>query len=64
MVGVPTGLISPLRQRHEPEVDKSAFQIDLEAETCQSPKRGFLTGLLGHRPDSRCSGTNLADKPR
>lgn len=34
----PVDLLSPLRQPVDPEVDKSAFQIDLEAQTATCPQ--------------------------
>jgi len=39
----PVDLVSPLRRPYDPEVDKSAFQIDLEAGSCTCP-RGHTVG--------------------
>jgi len=37
-------LVSPLSQPHDPEVDKSAFQIDLEARRATCPQGHTVTG--------------------
>ena len=42
--GHPIDLISPLSQPHDPEVHKSAFQIDLEAQTATCPQSHTVTG--------------------
>jgi hypothetical protein len=37
-------LVSPLSQPHDPEVDKSAFQIDLETRRATCPQGHTVTG--------------------
>ena len=45
----PVDLISPLAQPRDAEVDKSAFQIDLEAETATCPQGHTVAGQAGCR---------------
>ena len=44
-------LVSPVRQPRDPEVDKSAFQIDLEAQSATCPQGHTVTGK--HRKDGQ-----------
>ena len=45
----PVDLVSPLAQPRDAEVDKSAFQIDLEAETATCPQGHTVAGQTGCR---------------
>lgn len=42
----PVDLVGPLRQPKHPETDKSAFQIDLETQTCTCPQGYTVTGQV------------------
>ena len=42
----PIDLVGPLRQPKNPEVDKSAFQIDLEGQTCICPQGHTVVGQV------------------
>ena len=44
----PIDLVSPLSQPHDPAVDKSAFQIDLAAQTATCPHGHTVTGVPRH----------------
>jgi transposase len=46
-------LISPLAKPSDPEVHKSAFQIDLEAQTTTCPQGHTVTGKPGPKQDGR-----------
>ena len=46
-------LISPLAKPSDPEVHKSAFQIDLEAQTATCPQGHTVTGKPGPKQDGR-----------
>jgi len=46
-------LVSPLARPSDPEVDKSAFQIDLEAQTATCPQGHTLTGQAGGKHDGQ-----------
>jgi len=46
-------LVSPLAKRSDPEVHKSAFQIDLEAQTATCPQGHTLAGKPGPKQDGR-----------
>lgn len=47
----PIDLIAPLARPHDPEVHKSAFQIDLEAQTVTCPQGHTVTGKPGLKQD-------------
>lgn len=49
----PIDLISPLAQPCDPEVHKSAFKIDLEAQTATCPQGHTITGKPGPKQDGR-----------
>lgn len=49
----PVDLVSPLARPGDPEVDKSAFQIDLEAETVTCPRGHQVEGRAGSRRDGK-----------
>jgi transposase len=49
----PIDLVSPLAQPSDPEVHKSAFQIDLEAQTATCPQGHTITGKPGPKQDGR-----------
>ena len=42
----PIDLVGPLRQPAKPEVHKSAFEIDLEQQTCTFPQRHTVSGQV------------------
>jgi len=46
-------LVSPLAQPSDPEVDKSAFQIDLEAQTATCPQGHKVTGQPAGKHDGQ-----------
>jgi transposase len=46
-------LLAPLRQPPDPEVDKSAFQIDEEAQTATCPQGQTVAGRPGRDQDGR-----------
>jgi transposase len=46
-------LVSPLAKPSDPEVHKSAFQIDLEAQTATCPQGHRVIGKLGPKQDGR-----------
>jgi hypothetical protein len=46
-------LVSPLAKPSDPEVHKSAFQIDLEAQTATCPQAHTVTGKPGPKQDQR-----------
>jgi hypothetical protein len=46
-------LVSPVAQPTDPEVDKSAFQIDLEADTATCPQGQTVSGQAGPQQDGR-----------
>jgi hypothetical protein len=46
-------LVSPLARPSDPEVHKSAFQIDLEAQTTTCPQGHTVTGKPGPKQDGR-----------
>jgi hypothetical protein len=47
----PIDLVSPLAKPSDPEVHKSAFQIDLEAQTATCPQGHTVTGKPGSKQD-------------
>jgi hypothetical protein len=49
----PIDLVSPLAKPSDPEVHKSAFQIDLEAQTATCPQGHTVTGKPGPKQDGR-----------
>jgi transposase len=49
----PIDLVSPLARPQDPEVDKSAFQIDLEAKTVTCPRGQQVEGRTGSRRDGK-----------
>ena len=49
----PIDLVSPLARPRDPEVDKSAFQIDLEAATATGPRGHTVEGRTGSRRDGK-----------
>jgi transposase len=49
----PIDLVSPLAQPTDPEVHKSAFTIDLEAQTATCPQGHTITGKPGPKEDGR-----------
>jgi transposase len=49
----PIDLVSPLARPQDPEVDKSAFQIDLEAATATCPRGHSVEGRTGSRRDGK-----------
>jgi len=49
----PIDLVSPLAKPSEPEVHKSAFQIDLEAQSATCPQGHTIAGKPGPRQDGR-----------
>jgi hypothetical protein len=49
----PIDLVSTLAKPSDPEVHKSAFQIDLDAETATCPQGHTITGKLGPKQDGR-----------
>jgi transposase len=49
----PIDLVSPLAQPPDPEIHKSAFKIDLEAQTATCPQGHTATGKLGPKQDGR-----------
>jgi len=49
----PIDLVSPLAQPTDPEVHKSAFTIDLEAQTATCPQGHTITGKPGPKQDGR-----------
>ena len=49
----PIDLVSPLARPRDPEVDKSAFQIDLEAKTVTCPRGHKVEGRAGSRRDGK-----------
>lgn len=49
----PIDLVSPLAQPSDPEVHKSAFKIDLEAQTATCPQGHTITGKPGPKQDGR-----------
>jgi transposase len=49
----PIDLVSPLAQPTDPEVHKSAFTIDLEAQTATCPQGHTITGKPGSKQDGR-----------
>ena len=46
-------LVSPLARPSDPEVDKSAFQIDLDARTATCPQGHTVTGQPGGKEDGQ-----------
>jgi transposase len=46
-------LVTPLARPRDPEVDKSAFQIDLEAKTVTCPRGHKVQGRAGSRRDGK-----------
>jgi hypothetical protein len=46
-------LVSPLAQPSDPEVDKSAFDIDLKAQTATCPQEHTVTGQPGGKHDGQ-----------
>jgi transposase len=49
----PIDLVSPLAKPSDPEVHKSAFQIDLEAQSATCPQGHTTTGKSGPKQDGR-----------
>jgi transposase len=49
----PIDLVSPLAKPSDPEVHKSAFEIDLEAKTATCPQGHTVTGKPGPKQDER-----------
>jgi hypothetical protein len=49
----PIDLVSPLAKPSDPEVHKSAFQIDLEAQTATCPQGHTVIGKPGPKQDGR-----------
>jgi hypothetical protein len=49
----PIDLVSPLAKPSDPEVHKSAFQIDLEAQTATCPQGHTIIGKPGPKQDGR-----------
>ena len=49
----PIDLVSPLAKPSDPEVHKSAFQIDLEAQTATCPQGHTVSGKPGPKQDER-----------
>jgi transposase len=49
----PIDLVSPLAKPSDPEVHKSAFQIDLETQTATCPQGHTITGKPGPKQDGR-----------
>jgi len=47
----PIDLVSPMAQPSDPEVHKSAFDIDLEAQTATCPQGHMVTGKPGSKQD-------------
>jgi hypothetical protein len=58
----PIDLVSPLARPSDPEVHKSAFQIDLETQTLTCPEGHTVTGKPGPKQDGR--PTSLFTCPR
>jgi transposase len=69
----PIDLVSPVARPRDPEVDKSAFQIDLEAETATCPRGHKVEGRAGSRrggkstlrfrfPRATCEACDLFDR--
>jgi hypothetical protein len=49
----PIDLVSPMARPRDPEVDKSAFQIDLAAATATCPRGHTVEGRTGSRRDGK-----------
>ena len=49
----PIDLVSPLARPQDPEIDKSAFQIDLEAKMVTCPRGHQVEGRTGSRRDGK-----------
>jgi transposase len=49
----PVELVSPLARPQDPEVDKSAFQIDLEAKMATCPRGHTARGCVGSRREGK-----------
>jgi hypothetical protein len=49
----PVDLVSPLARPSDPEVDKSAFEIDLESQTATCPQGHTVTGQPGGKQDEQ-----------
>jgi hypothetical protein len=49
----PVDLVSPLSRARDPEVDKSAFQIDLETKMTTCPRGHTAEGRVGSRQDGK-----------
>ena len=58
----PIDLVSPLAKPSDPDVHKSAFQIDLETQTLTCPQGHIVTGKPGPKQDGR--PTSLFTCPR